>query len=241
MSGYTPVFGSLFQGTLCGQWPALPVFCTLLPLADKDGRIDYSFQYLAVTTGWPVDLLKQGIAQLEQPDPYSRSPSDDGRRLVRLREHTDWGWQVVNHAAYREKARQQAQNAAQVADGRNAEKVRRYKERKANQDTAGHRETPETPETPRHTLSNANTNPLQDGSANGRKRPSRRCPADFVPDEEYAKREIPDLDYPRESQRFKDYEFKTPRSDWGAAWRNWIRTCRDTGKYAKAGEGIKWV
>jgi len=147
VSGYTPVFGSLFRGSLCGQWPALPVFCTLLPLADKDGVLDYSFGYLAGVTGWPEALLREGIAQLEAPDPSSRNPTEDGRRIIRLRENTEWGWRIVNHALYREKARLMAQNAAQVADGRNAEKVRRYKERKS-----GH------PQTPADTLSNANTN-----------------------------------------------------------------------------------
>lgn len=124
VSGYTPVFGSLFQGSLCGQWPALAVFCTLLPLADKNGCLDFSFGYLSAVTGWPEDLLREGVFVLEAPDPASRNPDDDGRRLVRLRDNTDWGWRIVNHGYYREKARKAAFDSARAADGRNAERMR---------------------------------------------------------------------------------------------------------------------
>jgi hypothetical protein len=58
---------------------------------------------------------------------------------------------VVNHASYRERARLLSQNATQVADGRNAKKVKRYKER--------HRRTPAGhPETPTNTLSDLDLN-----------------------------------------------------------------------------------
>lgn len=74
----------------------------------------------------------------------------------------------------------------------------------------------------------------------GALRASRRAPPDFVPDAEYALAQIPDLDVPREAQKFKDYEFKTPRSDWPAVWRTWIAKAREDGRYAKLHGGIKW-
>lgn len=119
------------------------MFCTLLPLADKDGVLDYSFGYLAGVTGWPEELLRQGIEQLESPDPASRNPSEDGRRIVRLRENTEWGWRIVNHAEYREKARLMAKNAREVQEGKNAKRM---------QDRRG------PPGTAADPLSNANAN-----------------------------------------------------------------------------------
>ena len=148
MSGYTPVFGSLFQGSLCGQWPELPVFCTLLPLADKNGHLDYSFAYLSAVTGWPEDLLRQGIAALERADPASRNPDDNGRRLTRLRDNTEWGWRIVNHGYYREKARLSAKNAREVESGKEADRKRYQREM-----SAGVRRCP-----PVSDPSNANTN-----------------------------------------------------------------------------------
>jgi hypothetical protein len=62
---------------------------------------------------------------------------------------------------------------------------------------------------------------------------SRRVPADFSPDTDRALAELPDIDVLREIERFRDWEFAKPRTDWAAAWRNWLRTCKDTGKYAR--------
>jgi hypothetical protein len=66
-----------------------------------------------------------------------------------------------------------------------------------------------------------------------RKRASRRCPESFSPDLQYAKSQVPDIDAQREAQKFRDWEFKTPRSDWAATWRTWIQNCRESGKYAR--------
>jgi hypothetical protein len=58
------------------------------------------------------------------------------------------------------------------------------------------------------------------------RRPSRRCPADFViPEAESAamRAECPHVDLLRETLKFRDHTFGTARSDWLATWRNWIR------------------
>jgi hypothetical protein len=70
-------------------------------------------------------------------------------------------------------------------------------------------------------------------SREGRKRPAKRCPPDFVPDLAYASAEVPDMDAEEESRKFRDWEFKTPRSDWAACWRTWVRNARESGRYAK--------
>ncbi len=70
---------------------------------------------------------------------------------------------------------------------------------------------------------------------------SRRAPEDFSPDLAFAESVIPDIDASAEAAKFRDWEFKTPRSDWSAVWRNWVATCKETGRYAKRGGGIKWM
>lgn len=125
MAGYTPVFDSVYHGTLCGRWPTLPVWLTILPMADKHGHIDLTHQAISALTGWPIDLLKQAIAELMEPDPDSRHPGEDGRRMVLLDpENRQWGWRVVNHGPYREKARKQMQQLAATESGRDAERKR---------------------------------------------------------------------------------------------------------------------
>lgn len=68
-------------------------------------------------------------------------------------------------------------------------------------------------------------------------RGSTRCPADFQPDLEFARRQLPDLDAEAEAEKFRDFEFSKPRKDWPATWRNWIRQCRDSGRYARRRNG----
>lgn len=146
MTGYTPVFGSIYSGSLFGQWPAAAVMASILPLCDSQGRIDLHTKAIASMTGWPQELLEQGMAQLMEPDPDSRTQAAEGRRLVLLDAERPWGWQVVNFATYREKARLMAKSAREVASGKNREK----------HSAAGRRRSP--PETAPQTQTQTQTN-----------------------------------------------------------------------------------
>ena len=112
------------MGTLYGRWPAAPVWASILPLCDKEGHIDMSPQAISGLTGWPMDLLMEGIRQLSEPDPHSRTSEYEGRRLLPMDESRPWGWRVVNHSKYREKARLLSKRAAEVESGKNAERMR---------------------------------------------------------------------------------------------------------------------
>lgn len=123
MSGYTPVFDSVFHGTLCGRWPTLPVWLTILPMTDKHGQIDMTYQAMSALSGWPIDLLKEAVAELMKPDPESRSDEAEGRRLELIDpDNRQWGWRVVNHRIYREKARLMSKDSARTESGRDAER-----------------------------------------------------------------------------------------------------------------------
>jgi uncharacterized protein YdaU (DUF1376 family) len=59
---------------------------------------------------------------------------------------------------------------------------------------------------------------------------SRRCPDDFEVTESMrskAESDSPGVDIDRETTKFRDWEFAKARSDWPAAWRNWIREAAD--------------
>lgn len=62
-------------------------------------------------------------------------------------------------------------------------------------------------------------------SREGRKRPARRCPKDFTltPERfEYAVgKGLTVAQVGTAFEKFQNHEFKTPRSDWDATWRNW--------------------
>lgn len=125
MSGYTPVFGSIFQGTLCGRWPDTGVWLCLLALADKHGHVDMTLPYISAVTGVPVETLGDCVTRFMEPDPQSRTKEDEGRRLRSIDASRGWGWVVINHAKYREKARLQAKDSRRTDSGEDVQRKRR--------------------------------------------------------------------------------------------------------------------
>lgn len=130
MAGYTPLFSSLTTGTLCGRWPDIGLWPIVLSLADRHGVVDVTPDYLARVTGLSTEAVAACMQRFCEPDRDSRSAAEDGRRLVLLEpDHRDWGWRVVNHGVYRERARKQQWDLERTASGRNAERMRISRER----------------------------------------------------------------------------------------------------------------
>jgi hypothetical protein len=61
----------------------------------------------------------------------------------------------------------------------------------------------------------------------GRPRPTRRCPEEFTLTPERlafaAKEGLPEPEAKQAFAKMRDHEFRTPRVDWEAVWRNWVR------------------
>lgn len=123
--GYTPVFDSVFEGSLCGKYPETAAWLFLLALADKNGHVDKSPNYISALTGMPAADLLKCIEEFCKPDEKSRTTDHDGRRLELIDPTRPWGWRIINHGKYREKARLAAKTAAEVASGKNKERMDR--------------------------------------------------------------------------------------------------------------------
>jgi len=110
---YAKLFRQMYHGTLAtdGPWEALVTFQQLLILADKDGVVDMTQKAIARETTIPLEIITQGIDVLEQPDPESRTPDEDGRRIVKLSEHRNWGWRITNYSKYRQLQREEDRRA----------------------------------------------------------------------------------------------------------------------------------
>jgi hypothetical protein len=65
------------------------------------GTVDMTPEAIARLTTIPLEHIKTGLIALEQPDPESRTPGEDGRRIVRLSAERLWGWRIVNYEHYR--------------------------------------------------------------------------------------------------------------------------------------------
>lgn len=267
--GYTPVFSSIFTGTLFGKYPDLPLWLVLLAMADRHGVIDAHPSYISAASGIHQDDVEDCIRRFCEPDPASRTPDDDGRRLIPL-EGRGFGWRIVNHGKYREKARKQAWDAERTASGRDAERKRLSRRvptcpdspdasrlsplSDTDTDTDSEREgsaegRSPTAAPPPAVTSGADAPAAEAGKGEGKPKKatkppaSRRCPEGFEPDRDYALRTVLDMDVEEEIQKFRDWEFAKPRTDWQATWRTWVRNCRDTGRYSRRGKvigGIQW-
>jgi hypothetical protein len=123
--GYVPLFGSLTTGTLCGRWPDVGLWPIVLSLTDQHGVVDVTPDYLALVTGLAVGEVTACMQRFCETDPRSRSSAEGGARLVLVdAEHRSWGWRVVNHGKYRDKARKAAYDADRTESGRDAERKR---------------------------------------------------------------------------------------------------------------------
>jgi hypothetical protein len=233
LSGYAPLFSSLTTGTLCGKWPDIGLWPIVLSLKDRNGVVDVTPDYLSRVTGLSLEEVVACMARFCEPDPYSRSTAQEGRRLVLLEpERRNWGWRVVNSGLYRERARLQSKDAERTASGADAERKRKERE-----SPGVPRSPPVSPEVP---LSEAEA----EASKKARTKRASRLPEDFSPDLEEARKSIPDLDAEAEFARFRDYwraksGANGTKADWPATWRNWIRNCKDSGRYARRKEAAR--
>jgi hypothetical protein len=100
---YAKIFAQIYDGTLCtnGPWQALVTFQQMLVLADQDGNVDMTAGAIARRTTIPLEIISLGIEELLKPDPESRTPSEEGRRLIPLVADRPWGWRIVNYKHYR--------------------------------------------------------------------------------------------------------------------------------------------
>jgi hypothetical protein len=98
---YAKLFASIYQGTLRGNTHGIVVFTNLMAHADCQGWVDIHPRAIADEVGLTLEQVQAALVELEAPDPESRSPEENGRRIVRLDEHRAWGWRIVNHAKYR--------------------------------------------------------------------------------------------------------------------------------------------
>jgi hypothetical protein len=99
--GYAKLFESLWDGSLRGKPDPILVFANLLTHAGPGGVVDIHFRKISDETGLDMNRVKEAILYLEAADPESRTPIEQGKRIIRLDSHRDWGWKIVNHSQYR--------------------------------------------------------------------------------------------------------------------------------------------
>jgi hypothetical protein len=98
---YAKIFRQIFDSSIAEKPELRFTFMDLIVLADSDGVVDMTQESIARTTNRPLELIRSTIAELEGPDPRSRTADENGARLKRLDEHRDWGWIILNFDKFR--------------------------------------------------------------------------------------------------------------------------------------------
>lgn len=220
---FTKLFSSITESTVwCEPDTTRLLWICMLAMADRNGRVWGSVPGLANRARIPLDSAREAIATFLAPDPDSRTPAFEGRRI----EIIDDGWRLLNHEKYRSIRDEETTLEAK----RNYINARRAKEREAkgvdqsrSQSNAGEhgRDSAEAD-------TEAYTEEKRERVANAR---ATRLPTPFVLPSQWADfsaKERPDLDPAKVAEKFADHWKAKPgkagtKLDWFATWRNWIR------------------
>lgn len=133
---YTKLSSSILTSTIWMEGPNIKlVWITLLVLADKNGEVTATIPGLAWTAGVPLQDCEAAINKFLAPDPYSRTPDDEGRRLERI----EGGWSLLNHQKYRLMAGKDEQKSS------NAQRQQRWRDRQERNGKGAPRNGPVTP------------------------------------------------------------------------------------------------
>ena len=95
---FTKLFSSITASTVwCEPDRTRLVWITMLAMADHAGRVHGSIPGLAHMARVPLEDCETALHTFLNPDPYSRTPDWEGRRI----EVIDGGWRLLNYAKHR--------------------------------------------------------------------------------------------------------------------------------------------
>lgn len=99
---FAKVFFQIFESSISDDYVVRHVFMDLLVLSDEDGVIDKTPKAISRITNIPLEIIEMAISKLSAPDIDSRTPDEDGRRIVLIDQNRNWGWRIVNYLKYRQ-------------------------------------------------------------------------------------------------------------------------------------------
>jgi hypothetical protein len=119
LAGYSKLYAAIVTSSVWIEEDAtLRVWIAMIATCDSEGLVQGSVPGFANLARVTVEQMRHAIERLSAPDPDSRTPDHDGRRI----EAFEGGWRVLNYAKYREKA--------QAKEGSNAPAMRAYRKRR---------------------------------------------------------------------------------------------------------------
>ena len=100
---YTKVFRTMYTGSLYGAGVyVFAVWGWILAHKDENGCLEVNPQLVANELGGVAEHVEGAIKYLCAPDPNSRTPAEEGRRLIKV---SQFGYRVVNHDVYNDRGK----------------------------------------------------------------------------------------------------------------------------------------
>src|ERR1700677_889831 len=99
MPGYTKLFSRILDSTIWREDDETRIlWITMLAMADQDGIVLCTIPGLSDRARISLAACERALKRFQEPDKYSWSQEYEGRR-IRV---TDGGWELINHAKFRE-------------------------------------------------------------------------------------------------------------------------------------------
>jgi hypothetical protein len=234
METYTKLFSSIIASSVWQEPPETKlVWITLIAMKDVNGEVMASLPGLAHLAGVPLEAAQKAIDTFLAPDPYSRTPDHEGRRI----EAISGGWKILNHDLYRGMRNDVERKAYK------AEKQREYRKKASRGQcvdklsTRGQTWTPVDHGGPSwtHTDTDTDTNTVQEDVGS---EVSTECTAGAVPTSQKAKKVVLcDDDYLTQLQGMSCYSGIDVQQEYGKA-QAW---CLTNGKQLTRRRFVNWL
>jgi hypothetical protein len=127
---YGKIFASMFTGSMMGAGGHVhSTMVYAIANADESGFVELNPGLLAVVIGEPHERIDKAITYLCAPDTNSRTPDEEGRRLV---QEGQFLYRIVNYGKYR------AVRDKETRRRQTREAVQRYREKKKRANLRNH-------------------------------------------------------------------------------------------------------
>lgn len=121
---FVKLFQQILDSSIADDRRLRHFFTDLLLCADSTGLVMMTHGAIARRIGADLEEVEWGLNALMQPDPLSKTPDAEGRRIEAL-EGTGYGWRILNYEHYR------AMKDAEQLRETTRERVRRFRAKKA--------------------------------------------------------------------------------------------------------------
>ena len=116
--GFTKLDEGILQSSIIGEsGDVFKIWIALLASCKEDGTAKVSPIFLSSVCGLEMEVVIKALDRLMEPDPFSRSKEDEGRRIREV----DGGYFLINYKKYRDRTYSGTKEAVRKRQQREAE------------------------------------------------------------------------------------------------------------------------